>query len=244
MSTHEDRPTIGERYSTATESSNLKLSDRRGDVDLIIAAGLMPDGLAGTMYRLQCEYDRMRGEHMAAEERLRFQELMAQRETGEDDETGETAEERSEKIIAEAQRRAVTEHLLILMHLTSLRDAKEEFGRFALQEANRRRLERDNRAVAAIAGRVLDVWLRPKCHACDGVGTVGGSARNDFRAICRPCKGSGHRRDSIGKDDAERAFAGRLLMETDAMMAQAARDIRTGMNRVAEAKEVIGEATR
>ncbi len=61
MSNVEDLPpTIGERYSSACESTNLKLSERRGDVDMIIAAALLPDGLACTLYRLQVEFDSLR----------------------------------------------------------------------------------------------------------------------------------------------------------------------------------------
>lgn len=58
--TEEHRPpTIGERYSAATESSNLKLrSERRGDVDLIIAAGLSA-GLGIRLWRLVDEFEKL-----------------------------------------------------------------------------------------------------------------------------------------------------------------------------------------
>lgn len=61
MSAVEDRPTIGERYSSAMESSNLKLeTEKRGDVDLMIAAGWVPDTLGAQLYRLAVEFDAVR----------------------------------------------------------------------------------------------------------------------------------------------------------------------------------------
>jgi hypothetical protein len=61
MSTVEDRPGVGERYSSAMESSNLRAeADSRGDVDLLIAAGWVPDMLGASLYRLAVEFDLVR----------------------------------------------------------------------------------------------------------------------------------------------------------------------------------------
>ena len=38
--THDERPTIGERYTTACVSADLRLREVRSDVDYLIAAGL------------------------------------------------------------------------------------------------------------------------------------------------------------------------------------------------------------
>lgn len=54
----DDRPTMGERYIAAVESSNLKLGERRGAVDTVIAAGLVP-GLGPRLWRLIEEYVRL-----------------------------------------------------------------------------------------------------------------------------------------------------------------------------------------
>ena len=52
-----EAPTIAERYQCATSSSDLRVIDhRRGDVDLLIAAG-WSDSLGVSLYRLQGEYD-------------------------------------------------------------------------------------------------------------------------------------------------------------------------------------------
>lgn len=62
MSTIEDHPTTGERYSSAMESSNLKAdADRRGDVDMAIAAGWVEDGFGASLYRLAVEFESVRG---------------------------------------------------------------------------------------------------------------------------------------------------------------------------------------
>lgn len=52
-----EAPTIAERYQCATSSSDLRVIDhRRGDVDMLIAAG-WSDPLGASLYRLQGEYD-------------------------------------------------------------------------------------------------------------------------------------------------------------------------------------------
>jgi len=63
MSTIEDRPTTGERYANATESSNLRvIADRRGDADVLIAAGWCSDTLGASLARLKTEFDTVRAE--------------------------------------------------------------------------------------------------------------------------------------------------------------------------------------
>ena len=234
--TDDTRATIGERYCTATESSNLRVGERPGDIDMIIAAGLMPDGLAAALFRLQVEYDGVRSEHRAAEMKMRQDEAKAKAQQG------EGASQRAEAIMAESEQSALVAHVLILTRLTALRDAKERFGAFALKEANRRRLLKTDREVAVIAGRVLDVWLNPTCRHCSGRGFNGATHRGEVQTLCRPCRGSGHRRDSIGKDDAERNFAGHLMMQTDAMLSEAQREIARARHQINEAKKAIAAA--
>ena len=58
-----DPPTIGERYSSAMESSDLRVrAERRGDVDSLIAAGWTGEGLGTMLYRLLVEFDSVRGQ--------------------------------------------------------------------------------------------------------------------------------------------------------------------------------------
>lgn len=239
MTNTEDRPSIGERYSSATESSNLRLAERRSDLDLIIAAGLMPDGLASSLYRLQVEYDGVRAEHRAAERQMQDSEKYAERQARDP-----KSRHRAEAILKGAENSALTMHVLILTQLTSLRETKDQFGRFAVIEATKRKFMRPDREVMILAGQVLDVFLNPRCRHCDGRGFSGGGRHEQSGAQvpCRPCRASGSRRAEIGRDDAQRLFASHLLMQTDAMMFQAERDIRTGLNRVAVARDLLANA--
>ena len=236
MTTNDERATVGERYCTATESSNLRLSERFGDVDMIIAAGLVPNTLAATLFRLIVEYDGVRSQHRSADLKMRQDEAKAKAQQG------ESAKERTAAMLAEAEHSALVAHVLILTHLTTLRDAKDQFGAFAMKEANKRRMLKTDREVAIIAGRVLDVFLNPTCRHCSGRGFNGATHRGEIQTLCRPCRGSGHRRDSIGKDDIERGFATHLLMQTDAMLHEAQREISHARHRINEAKSLIFQA--
>ena len=57
-----DRPTLGERYSTATESSNLKVKETACDADILIAAGWAHEQLGALLLRLQGEWDSAKAE--------------------------------------------------------------------------------------------------------------------------------------------------------------------------------------
>ena len=178
MTTDTDPPTIAERYQRATHSSHLRVQERRGDVDYLIAAGWLREGLGAVMYRLAVEFDTVRGE---------------------------------------VRRGALnqTERFLVLSQLKTLREARDAFGAFAIVMATKAAFMQDDAAALAIAGRVLDVWLDQLCHHCDGRGFTGGSHRGEHQTLCRPCRGSGHRRDWIGKTAEERQFASRLLAELE-----------------------------
>lgn len=63
MTTIDDRPTIAERYSSATESSNLKVtSERCGDADILIAAGWSSEVLGAGVARLRTEFDAVKAQ--------------------------------------------------------------------------------------------------------------------------------------------------------------------------------------
>lgn len=165
--------TIGEAYSSATESSNLRAkADQGGDVDLLIAAGWVTDGLATSLYRLCAEFDSVKQEIGRAD--------------------------------------ALTARLLVLINLKSLQSCADGVHAFALGQ-NALRSGREKVDVNRISRQVLDVMLDPTCHHCEGRGFNGGSHRGEPQVICRPCRGTGHRRDWIGKNEAERVFAAKLL---------------------------------
>lgn len=184
----EDKPTIAERYSRAIESSDLRVRETRGDVDVLIAAG-WAEGLGTLLYRLQVEFDGVR---------------------------------------ADVRRGPLnqTERLLILSQLKTLPAAREALGHFAIQQATRQRFMQPDTVVLKLVGKVLDVFLDPLCHHCEGRGFNGGSHRGEKRVLCQPCGGSGHRRAHIGHNAAEHAFAAGLLSDIEAKLAEAGSQMR------------------
>lgn len=62
MTHDETRPTIGERYSTACVSSDLRLREVRSDVDYLIAAGLASSEFGATLFRLRSEFDTVKAQ--------------------------------------------------------------------------------------------------------------------------------------------------------------------------------------
>jgi hypothetical protein len=193
--------------------------------------------MASALYRLQVEYDSVRAEHQAAEKAMRDSETYAKRQ-----------EHKSAQLAAEilraAEDAALTSHVLILSQLQSLREAKALFGQYAVVAATKRRFMQPDRVVLALAGRVLDVFLNPRCRHCEGRGFTGGGRHEHTgpEIFCRPCRGSGQRRDLVGETQDERNFAGHLQMLVDALMFDVQKQIRTGLNRVEQAKAAISEA--
>lgn len=58
MTLPEDRPSVGERYGRAMQSSHLQVTaDKPGDVDVLIAAGWTADNLGCHLYRLRMQFD-------------------------------------------------------------------------------------------------------------------------------------------------------------------------------------------
>lgn len=58
MLQNDDRPTIEEAYTSANTSSNLRVeADKRGDADLLIAAGWSGSRIGMALMRLHAEYD-------------------------------------------------------------------------------------------------------------------------------------------------------------------------------------------
>lgn len=175
-----DEPaSLGERYSRATESSDLRVKEGRGDVDYMIAAGWGGNQLGSLLYRLRCEFEQARSS------------------------------------VRPAQALNLTERLLVLAKLTSLYSTKQALGALAVQQATRQNVMLNDAVVLVLAGRCLEVFLDPLCGHCDGRGFSGGGRHEHSgpQVICRPCGGTGRRRNTIGRDDRERNFGGNLLME-------------------------------
>ena len=190
MIVSEEHITTAERYSAAIQSSDLSVrANRRGDVDLLIAAGWLGDGLGAKLYRLAVEFDAVRAE-------LRGPGPLNP-----------------------------TERLLILWHLKSLRETRDALGKFAVTQATLTNYRRNNEEVCETVGRVLDVFLDPTCHACEGRSFTGGGTgeHSGPKRLCRACRATGQRRKNLGRDQAEIGFARELLahMEHEMQKAQA-----------------------
>jgi hypothetical protein len=230
----EDQPTIAERYSSA-------VADGVGMTSVILAAGLQQYPVGATLMRLQSEYDTVRGELERAGEIARETISKAQRlerDAGTATKLAEraaTPEKRSELAWsaiesadrAQALRRRteqeiLTARCLVLTRLKTLHDAKTRIGAYALVLATKNRFMVPNDVVLRLAGRVIDVWLDPVCHKCDGSGLVeayeGGAATKQ----CSVCGGTGNRREQVGGNERARWFAFLLLGDIQREMALAA----------------------
>jgi hypothetical protein len=207
---------VEERYSRAIRSSHLEVTEHPGDVDKLIAAGWLDDGFATTLYRLRVEYDGVAAE-VGRVERVHRGHMKDAAAEAESVPCGPTM---ARQIEEEAAREFITGRLLILLRLKTLSSARQQLGAFAMQLANRRRHMVDNKTVSVIAGRVLDVFLDPNCHHCEGRGYNGGSHRGEPRVICRHCHGSGQRRGWIGRNLVEQNFAAALLAQLERMQGE------------------------
>lgn len=174
----DERPTIAERYSSAIETSNLKVDpDSKRDVDFIIAAGWAGDGIGGLLLRLRTEFDTVKTEV---------------RGSGDSD---------------------LTDRMLIMMRLKTLTPAVRALGELGTKQAEVMSLARPNREIEILIGQVLDIWLDPGCSPCEGRGYNGGGRHEHTgpQIICRPCGGTGNRKNRLGKDDEQRQFCQRIL---------------------------------
>lgn len=234
----EEPMTLGERYATAVKSSHLEVVTRkRGDIDYIAAAGgaarkvAEKDGhdIAGRLQRLLQEYDQARGEARLAEHNNACAQL-----------TAKAAAKRGAKAAAAAMRDAAfvaamqaRAHIRLKLH--SLTETKEAFGLWAHEQAVhthfmapgpvpvdlaavkvwRERVLRREKVVRAIAGRVLDIMLDPKCAHCEGRGFNGGYDGQPQTFICKHCV-MGNRK--VGSEEEGEEFAKRLQVQVEIMV--------------------------
>jgi hypothetical protein len=179
----DDRPTVAERYSRASQSSDLKLREGRCDVDMLIAAGWVPGTLGSLLHRLKGEFDRVKAEL-----------------------SGEAGN-------------AETERLLVLMQLKSLAETRDRLAEWGTNRATFKGYKVAESDVPKLIGRTLDVWLSPLCDPCGGRGFTGGGRHENSgpRIRCAACGETGRRKQRLGKDEAEREFAGDLMAHMDRM---------------------------
>lgn len=169
--------TIEEAYTTATTSSDLRVeADRRGDADVLIAAGWCPTRIGSALLRLRSEWDAT----ARAPTATAAQFLVVGKVPG-------NARERAQAK-AEAGSRARAHNLheaaLQLARCKSLPGAREQLTSVATQWG----VEGPKQA----ASDLLRWWLSPTCPGCHGTRyeAVVGTGRLSAK-VCKVCRGTG-----------------------------------------------------
>jgi hypothetical protein len=217
------RPTLSERYGVA-------VGNGIGMDHMILAAGMQHERLGAILLRLQSEYDAVRGDleragQIAPQRTAQARELVQRAKLAErlkDYGAAEVLHARAAEIRERTPDEVLSARAFVLMGLKTLHDGKQRFGAFAIGLGVQPKRNIKPHTAATLAGQVLDVWLDPTCHTCDGTGMVGNAYAGEVRRQCGTCCGSGHRRDVLGKNPAERIFARDLLAELQRRVAAAA----------------------
>jgi hypothetical protein len=238
MTAIEDKPSIGERYTSATESSNLRVGIHENGADIIIAAGWSGDGIGASLLRLRAEFDAVRAEHEQAARALKEAEAattaLEARQAAEEERKrfgptfAELLRQRAEQSRGCATRSATTARALILIKLKSLPATRDALGRLAVIQATKERYMKPDAEVLKLVGRCLDVWLDPTCPACTGRGFTGGY--DGPQVFCRPCSGNGRRRGALGMDEVEQRFSKHILGMMDRSVSAAETTMRRRLN--------------
>ena len=227
-----DPVTIGERYSSATDSSNLRVtSERRGDADMLIAAGWLGEQLGASLFRLMHEFDAVKGEHgIASAEFERAERAACALDTEAARLVGPTKpllQVEAAEIRQMASAQALTARAMILINLGTLREVRDQLGAYALDIAGKRHqfLELGPGTVLKAAGQALDLLLDANCHHCQGRGKNGGYGSPEV--LCRACGGSGKRSPTkLGGRDESPELVNTLLDHMRRLLGSAGAGIR------------------
>lgn len=226
-----ERIELQERYTRAIDSTHLELTEERGALDYVVAAGWVRDGLGTMLFRLMTEFDSVRGEHRQAWDNLREADANAKREliagTADCVAADAVAPSRREEVMRAAQSRidaaraavasaeaaALTAKALILVRLKTLPEARRALAVFALGLATRTRFMRPNNEVLVIAGKAMSAWLDPLCNVCQGRSFSGGYTSPVM--LCGACNATGRRKAHLGSDYDSHEFGKALLVQMD-----------------------------
>lgn len=238
----DDRATIKERYTRALNASRLVLAERPGDVDLLIAAGWIKEGLATQLYRLMAEFDTARGDLRVAQqeqkrladerERAKDARADAERQAAREwkredlgphrgaghDEVAATAARLVDGLAQRAEDAALQARAFAMLQLKTLGDTKQAVWRYADQAATRKGLVAlTPQGVATIVGKVLEAMLDPLCPGCQGSGKVGVFPNQHLHTGKGPafCGGSGRRKVELAPDAVGELFGRWLLADLE-----------------------------
>lgn len=216
MSTEATTTTIDERYTSATNASNLKVErdhQRRNVADILIAAGWSRGRFGTALMRLQSEWDGCAKPRPMSAAAIKVLAGTFAKETGPDGKVtvealgAEAAAQRREKKGGyervpplEAARRQASEwhlHELVLLFqrlktLVEVREMLDEYGCLKRIESS-----------AVVAAGVIAWWLHHTCPSCHGgrYELVPGTDKRSSR-ICKACKGTGKTKVPFGADGA------------------------------------------
>ena len=246
--TEEEKPTLAERYTGAINATDLTMTDRRaGSADLLAAVGIS-SGLGSLLLRLRTEYDSVKGEHGLADAeierlrgRIRDHLSAAQREDRQADKGPTRAafhRREAEWLRVQAEGTQATETALFLMHLKTLREAKNALAAYAMVMATKRRHMIPDREVIALTGHVLAAWLDVRCRKCHGTTLLGDYGQRQVR--CRACGGTGNASANLGQTHAQQLFCADLLRDIAQKSGyEASRDVNKNKAAIKAGKERI-----
>lgn len=210
---------LAERYSHAMSSSHLRVDPERCDVDYLIAAGIVREGLGAMLVRLAVEWDLAAGDYRIALRHVRqveAQALQVYRNASKYPDEHAALIKEAAAMLAQAQREALTAKVLAMIRLKTLKEAKVALAEYALLKAARIGLHESPKTVTALAAKALQLWLDATCSRCSGRGFSGGFGVP--RILCTACGASGKSGFHLSKTDAHSAFIRRLLAEMDLRM--------------------------
>lgn len=207
---------LSERYARAVHSAHLKLEPGRCDIDYMIAAGVVREGLGTRLFRLATEWDLAAGDYRLALRHVREVELQAmqvKRNAAKFPADSEKLLQEVEALLTQAKREAITAKALAMVYLKTLHEAKVAVGAFARSKANQTRFMEPDAVVNELAGKALQLFLDATCPRCAGRGFNGGF--NAPRTLCTACGASGRAHYHLSKTEGHSAFIRSLLAEMD-----------------------------
>ena len=177
---NDERRGVEEAYTSASTSSNLRVeADKRGDADVIIAAGWNQSRIGGALLRLHTEFDSSEKPRMAAAEQFTP--------------AGKTTKEQRAHAARQAHAFNLHETGLLLGKLKALPDVRTQttlqLVKWGVAEAETKGMQ------------VIRWWLQQNCPTCNGTKfqVVPGTHRHNGKA-CATCGGTGLREIPNGQE--------------------------------------------
>jgi hypothetical protein len=192
--TDANTPTIEERYTSATGTSNLKVQlDRANVADILIAAGWSRNRFGTALMRLQSEWDGTPRPRPLTPAALRVLAGVLMKHPPMVLSQRGVQEWPMWRAKLQAHEWHMQELGLQYQRLKTLPEAREALAKFGWLS----KIEQSETKAAA----VLSWWLHPICPTCGGGGyeLIAGTNRQSTRA-CAHCKGSGETKRPHGHD--------------------------------------------